>query len=245
MTHLFGGASAGSSAAAKEGANVVMRPVAVVFDLYGTLLGIDSLAGAARAAGVSDPEGFVESWRRKQIEYAWCASLMDDYRDFDTLTAKALEFTCEATGVHLGATGRQALADEWLRLTPYSDVISTLRLLQERGIRLAVLTNGVKSSALTALSAAGVLPFIDAVLSVNDVRAYKPDPRVYLLPTRHFGCDASKLMFVSSNGWDATGAVSAGYQVIWCNRTQRPRETFGHPPNVTLAGLRDLASVLV
>jgi 2-haloacid dehalogenase len=227
-----------------EGVYVVTRPSAVVFDLYGTLLRIDSLADAARAAGVSDPPRFIDAWRQKQIEYAWCSTLMDEYHDFDVITAKALDFVCATSDERLDRVHRRALADAWLHVAPYDDVVPELQSLHEHGVPLAVLTNGAKSSAETALAAAGALPFLDAVLSVDDVRAYKPDPRVYRLPTQHFGCDAASLLFVSSNGWDATGAASAGYRVAWCNRTGRPAETLGHPPATTIAGLAELALVL-
>jgi 2-haloacid dehalogenase len=221
----------------------VSRPSAIVFDLYGTLLRIDSLADAARAAGVSNPHRFVDAWRQKQIEYAWCATLMDEYHDFDVLTARALDFVCAASGDSLDPVDRRALADAWLRVAPYDDVVPELQSLHGHGIPLAVLTNGVRSSAETALAAAGALPFLDAVLSVDDVRAYKPDPRVYRLPTQHFGCEAADLLFVSSNGWDATGAGAAGYRVAWCNRAGRAAETLGRAPSMTITGLGDLAFV--
>jgi len=221
-----------------------VRPTAIVFDLYGTLLRIDSLAQAAEAAGASDPAGFVELWRHKQIEYTWCLSLMQDYRDFDTLTARALDYTCAQVGLVLTPAARRALADAWLTVTPYDDVAPTLRALRTRNVPLGVLTNGVRASAERALHASGIRDLLDDVLSVEAVRVYKPDPRVYKLATARFACDPERILFVSSNGWDASGAAGFGFAVAWCNRSGRPAETLGYPPITTLKKLDDVLGLL-
>jgi len=221
-----------------------MRPTAIVFDLYGTLMRIDSLADAAKAAGAPDPAAFVAQWRQKQIEYTWCLSLMQDYRDFDTLTARALDFACAQTSLTLDADARRSLADAWLTVTPYDDVAPTLRTLRKRDVPLAVLTNGVRASAERALSNGGIRDLLDDVLSVEAVRVYKPDPRVYRLATARFGCDPERILFVSSNGWDASGAAGFGFTVAWCNRAGRPAETLGYPPLTTLKKLDDILTLL-
>ncbi|MGB8267865.1 MAG: haloacid dehalogenase type II [Candidatus Velthaea sp.] len=221
-----------------------MRPAAIVFDLYGTLLRIDSLAAAAQAAGASDPQRFVEAWRQKQIEYTWCATLMDDYRDFDTLTARALDYTCGAFALTLDAGVRRQLAKAWLTVQPYDDVAPALKALRKRNVPLCVLTNGVRASAEQALHAGGIRDLLDDLLSVETVRAYKPDPRVYRLATARFGCDPERILFVSSNGWDASGAGAFGFAVAWCNRASRPAETFGYPPLKTLRELGELMTLL-
>jgi len=221
-----------------------MRPAAIVFDLYGTLMRIDSLTVAAEAAGATDPQRFVDTWRQKQIEYSWCATLMDEYRDFDTLTARALEYTCASFSLVLDATAQRTLAQAWLTVTPYDDVAPALRLLRDRNVPLCVLTNGVRASAETALRTGGIRDLLDDVLSVEAVRVFKPDPRVYRLATARFGCDPERILFVSSNGWDASGAAGFGFAVAWCNRAGKPAETFGHPPIKTLRHLGDLHELL-
>jgi 2-haloacid dehalogenase len=221
-----------------------VRPTAIVFDLYGTLMRIDSLAQAAEAAGAADPAAFVDLWRSKQIEYTWCLSLMQAYRDFDTLTARALDYTCAQVGVVLTPAARRALAEAWLAVTPYDDVAPTLRKLRERNIPLCVLTNGVRASAERALHAGGIRDLLDDVLSVEAVRVYKPDPRVYRLATTRFACEPERILFVSSNGWDAGGAAGFGFAVAWCNRAGRPAETLGYPPLKTLTKLDDLLALL-
>jgi 2-haloacid dehalogenase len=221
-----------------------MKPAAIVFDLYGTLLDISALRTQAEAAGVAEPALFVETWRQKQIEYAWCSTLMDEYRDFDTITAKALGFALAAHGTKLDVGAQRKLAESWFTLPPYADVAPALAALRPLGFPLVVLTNGTRTSSERALRAASLRDAIDDVLSVEAVRVYKPDPRVYKMVTERFACEPEAVLFVSSNGWDASGAAAFGYRVAWCNRAKRPSETLGFPPAFTLAALPEIVTAL-
>jgi 2-haloacid dehalogenase len=219
---------------------VTVRVAAIVFDLYGTLLAIDSMRTHVAQAGVRDPAGFVADWRRKQLEYAFLTSLANAYRDFDELTVDALAFTSAQRGAALDPVRQRALADAWRAMPAYGDVAIVLEALAARKIPLAVLTNGTPSSANTALEHAGVRALLTDVLSVDSVRAYKPDPRVYALATARFACAPGEIVFVSSNGWDAWGAATFGFRVAWCNRAGNPPEALAPVPETTLAGLHEL-----
>jgi 2-haloacid dehalogenase len=215
-------------------------PKAVVFDLYGTLLAIEGTRGAVEVAGAADPDAFVAAWRAKQLEYAFVSSLAQRYRDFDELTALALEWTCAQYGLPLDVVGRLALLEAARALPAYGDVGPALRGLHARGVPLAVLTNGTRVSADAALERAGVRELLDDVLSVEAVRCYKPDPRVYALAIVRFGCTPGEIAFVSSNGWDAAGAASFGFRVAWCNRAGAAPERLSPGPEATLADLGEL-----
>ena len=216
------------------------RVAAVAFDLYGTILSIESMRAHAAAAGVASADAFVADWRRKQLEYAFLTSLAQAYRDFDELTALALDQTCALHGAPLDAAARTRLAGAWRTMPAFDDVIPALSALHERGIPLAVLTNGTPSSANAALEAAGLRTLLADVLSVESVRAYKPDPRVYALVTARFSCAPDEVVFVSSNPWDAWGAARFGFRVAWCNRAHNVAETLEPAPELTLTGLREL-----
>jgi 2-haloacid dehalogenase len=217
-----------------------VRVAAVVFDLYGTLLAIDSMRAHVAAAGVRDPGEFVADWRRKQLEYAFLTSMANAYRDFDELTADALAFTCAQRSAALDSSQQRALAAAWRTMPAYGDVAPVLQALAARNIPLAVLTNGTPSSASTALEHAGVRALLTDVLSVDSVRAYKPDPRVYALATARFTCAPGEIVFVSSNAWDAWGGARFGFRVAWCNRAGNAAETLSPAPETTLAGLHEL-----
>ena len=217
-----------------------MAVAAVVFDLYGTLLAIGTMARHVADEGVDDPEAFVAEWRRTQLEYAFLTSLAQAYRDFDELTVLALERTCAVRGVTMSASHRDALAARWRTMPAFDDVVPALTALRARGIPLAVLTNGAPSSARAVLQHAGVIDLLDDVLSVASVRAYKPDPRVYALATARFACGPRDIVFVSSNPWDAWGASNVGFRVAWCNRGTGVPETLTPAAERTIADLHEL-----
>jgi len=219
-----------------------MHVAAVVFDLYGTLLSIGAMRDHVAAAGVEDAGAFVAYWRRKQLEYAFLVTLAQAYRNFDELTALALEQTCAQRRVALDETARAELVAAWRTMTAFPDVAPALGALAARGIPLAVLTNGTPASADAALARAGVRAVLTDVLSVESVRAYKPDPRVYALATERFACAPREIVFVSSNPWDAWGAARFGFRVAWCNRAQEPAEPLTPAPETMLDGLHQLES---
>ena len=217
-----------------------MPVAAVVFDLYGTILTIESMRTHVAPAGIADADTFVANWRRKQLEYAFLTSMAQAYRNFDELTALALEHTCAHHGVALDAARRAELVEAWRTMPAYDDVAPALRALAARSIQLAVLTNGTPVSANAALEHAGVRALLADVLSVESVRAYKPDPRVYALVTARFACAPCDIVFVSSNAWDAWGAAAFGFRVAWCNRAGSTFEILRPLPETTLAGLHEL-----
>jgi 2-haloacid dehalogenase len=220
-----------------------MKPAVVVFDLFGTLLNIASLRDAA-APLVSEPDAFVATWREKQIGYAFASAIMSVHEDFDAMTDYGLRYAAEKHGVALDEQKRKWLVAAWENVRAYDDVVSTLRDLRERGVRCAVLTNGTPSTAKAAIAHAGIADLLDATLSVESAGVFKPDRRVYELVTAHYHMPAEHVVFVSSNGWDATGAALFGMRVAWCNRGGVPAETFGPTPEWVLRDLRGLPAIV-
>lgn len=217
-----------------------MTPKAVVFDMYGTVLAIDGVRNAVEVAGSRDSQAFVDAWRRKQLEYAFLSSMAQAYCDFDDLTERALHYVCAQHALTFDTDQCERLVGAWRGLPAYGDVAHALRDLRKRGIPTAILTNGTRASADAVLRRARVRELFDELLSVEDVRVYKPDPRVYALATEHFACEPRELVFVSSNGWDAWGAAHFGLRVVWCNRSRLPAEQLEPPPEATLGGLDEL-----
>jgi 2-haloacid dehalogenase len=220
-----------------------MPAAAVVFDLFGTLLDIASLRTAA-AFVCPTPDAFVATWREKQLAYAFASAIMDRYEDFDALTGHAARFAAAKHQLSLDASQIDALVRAWEYMQPYPDVAATLAALTAAGLRCAVLTNGTPATSRAAMRNAGIEASIEASLYVDSAGVYKPDRRVYDLVTRHYGVAPADLVFVTSNGWDATGAAAYGMRVAWCNRAGNPAETYGPPPAWTLTALDDLPKLL-
>ena len=213
---------------------------AVVFDMYGTLLAIDAVRASAQARGARDPQGFVDTWRRKQLECTKLCSMAQAYRDFDELTGRALDYACASFGLSLDADARAKLALAWRELPAHPDAGPALQALRARNIDAAVLTNGKADSARAVLRHAGILDSFAEVLSVEAVRVYKPDPRVYALATERFDCEPAQIAFVSSNPWDAWGGAQFGFAVAWCNRSGAIAEALEPAPRAQLRSLAEL-----
>jgi 2-haloacid dehalogenase len=212
---------------------------AVVFDLYGTLLEVASV-GRAAAEVTDDPAALVDLWRQKQLEYTWLRSLMGRYQDFWATTGDALDYAVDRLGIVVDDPARARLLGAWLDVRPYPEVPGALSALAPR--RLGVLSNGNPDMLEAGLAAAALRDRFDSVLSVDDLGVYKPHPSVYEQALKAFGLPAERILFVSSNAWDAAGARSFGLPVAWVNRAGAPLERLGAPPSLVVADLAELAA---
>ncbi len=196
---------------------------ACVFDAYGTLFDVHSAVHRHAEAIGAPAEAMSRTWRLKQLEYSWTRSLMRRHSDFWNITGDALDYAMRSVGL-VDADLRETLMQAYLRLDAYPEVPEILRRLRARGLRTAVLSNGSPAMLDAAVRSAGLDALFDATLSIEEVGIYKPDPRIYQLAVDALGVAASEISFQSSNVWDAAGAASFGFRVVWINRTQQPLE---------------------
>lgn len=215
---------------------------AYVFDAYGTLFDVHAAIARHRAAAGPDAERFSDIWRTKQLEYSWTMTLAGQYADFWTLTERALDYAFDRVG-SVNRALRPQLLDAYRRLDAFPDARDTLAALKAQGVRLAILSNGSPSMLAAAVDASGIGGLLDAVISVDAVRLYKPRPEVYALVTGRFGIAAESVMFVSSNRWDVMGAASFGFRPVWINRARGPDEYPDHAPVRVVADLSALPSL--
>jgi 2-haloacid dehalogenase len=189
-----------------------------LFDAYGTLLDVHS-AVARNSASVGDvAAAFSSLWRQRQLEYTWTRSLMNQYADFWEITREALEYALES--FHLDGQGdlKESLMNSYLELTAYPDVANTLQKIKSLGLITAVLSNGTPQMLRQALHANRLSTYFDFCLSVDELKVYKPHPRVYELACDRLGVGPQQVCFISSNAWDLAGAASFGFKTIWINR---------------------------
>lgn len=197
----------------------------LVYDVYGTLLDVDAATRQAAAEPGMETlkdHGVLLSqrWRQRQLAHSWLNSLMQCYQPFWDITAATLDMTLDELGID-DPSVRQRLLDLYLDLAAYDEVATELNRMSSAGHHLAVLSNGNPEMLERALGAAGIKACFDAVLSVDDLRIYKPHPRVYGLVTDHFDCRPEDVTFFSSNPWDIAGAGHFGFRTIWINRAGR------------------------
>lgn len=214
---------------------------ALVFDVYGTLFDVGSLAEACRAL-VPEPEAFVSGWRAKQLEYTFWRSLMGRYEDFAYITAEALRYTLERYHLTIPKEGQRHLLDAWSTLQPYPEVRAALAKLKR--YQRVILSNGSPGMLETLLNNAGLRAEFDAVLSVDAVKIYKPAPQVYGLALRHVGAAREEIGFLSANGFDVVGAKAFGFTVYRVNRTGAVMDELGIAPDATVRSLDEVAALL-
>jgi 2-haloacid dehalogenase len=212
-----------------------MRPDAFVFDAYGTLYDVHSVAARCEAFWPGKGAQLSLLWRAKQLEYTWQRSLMQRYAPFSTVTRDALAYGCEALNLELSAAQIEALLEHYLHLSLYPDVAPTFRALKARK---AILSNGSPDMLLPLVQNSGLA--LDAVMSVDELRTFKPAPQVYALAVEKLHLDHSRIGFVSSNCWDAMGAKSYGFSVYWINRAGAPVDRLGFKPDRILTSLDEI-----
>jgi len=217
---------------------------AIAFDLYGTLFDVHSVVDQCDKAYPGHGREISVVWRQKQLEYTWLRSLMDRYVTFEQATEDALRYTTSHLKLDLDDQTCATLCNAYLELRPFPEVPHALSRFRQRGLKLAVLSNGSPHSIASVVGNAGLREHFDDLLSVDSVRIYKPHDRVYQLAEAAFGIARESILFVSSNGWDATGARYFGFPTAWINRGGNTFEEMGQKPDWTLNGLDDLLTVL-
>ena len=221
-------------------------PAAFVFDAYGTLFDVHSVAVVAGELAPGLGDALSRAWRAKQLEYTWLSSLMQSgrrpRRNFDDLTARALDHATAALGIKLARDAKRRLCAAYLALAPYPDARGALAALVPRP--RWILSNGTSKSLGTLVQASGLAPLLDGVWSVDDVDVYKPSPRVYAIAQQRLGLPARRIAFISSNCWDAIGAQSYGFTTFWINRSGAPVDRHGTPPRHILRSLAELPALV-
>jgi 2-haloacid dehalogenase len=189
---------------------------AVVFDAYGTLYDIQSVAEITEEAFPGYGEIITQIWRIKQLEYTWLRSLMRRYQDFATVTREALAYTLRVLGLSHESEVFERLMQKYLHLALYPDAVAALTALKPR--KLAILSNGSPDMLDALVRNSGLDRLLDATISVDAKKIFKPSPEAYALIGEVLGTQPAEVLFISSNPWDVAGAKAFGLNVAWIER---------------------------
>ena len=193
-----------------------MNIKAVVFDAYGTLYDIQSVAEVTEAAFPGYGEMVTQIWRIKQLEYTWLRSLMRRYEDFSVVTRDSLVYTLRVLGLRHDGAAFERIMEKYLHLDLYPDATAALAAM--RGRKLAILSNGSPDMLNALVANSGLDSVLDAVISIDAGKIFKPAPDAYSLIESVLGAAPAQVLFVSSNPWDAVGAKAFGLNVAWIER---------------------------
>jgi len=219
---------------------VVTPPRAVLFDAYGTLFDVYSVALLAEQLFPGFGERLGVLWRDKQIEYTRLTSMSGRYRPFWELTRAGLRFAAQRLGLEMSPVAEDRLMNQYRHLSSFPENREVLVELKARGIPAGILSNGDPEMLGVAVKSAGFSGLLAHVLSVHALRKFKTDPACYALGPQALNLPAKDILFVSSNGWDAIGATWYGYTTLWVNRFDLPLEQLDTSPTRTASSLRDV-----
>lgn len=214
-----------------------------VFDAYGTLFDVSSVAGGARDALKERWQALSDLWRNKQLQYTWLRGLAGNHANFWEVTSDALNFAMASLEID-DAELKERLMSLYLSINAYPEVPAMLARLKQGGLKLAILSNGTPQMLGAAVDNSGIRGSLDAILSVESVGVFKPHPSVYEMACSYFGLSAEKICFISSNGWDAFSAKAFGFRVLWCNRFHQVPEQIPETPDGEIGDLTQLPTIL-
>ncbi|MBS0536924.1 MAG: haloacid dehalogenase type II [Proteobacteria bacterium] len=219
-----------------------MMPSIFVFDAYGTLFDVHACIARFEQEAGPDIARMSEIWRTKQLEYSWTLTMAGHYTDFWTLTGRALDYAmARVPGVPKALKPR--LLNSYFELDAFPDARDTLKALKGAGHKTGILSNGSPNMLDGCVDGAKMRGELDAVLSVDVLKMFKPRPEVYALVTDHFRCKPADVTFVSSNRWDVMASVSVGFRGLWINRAGMPDEYPDFAPQKILGSLTELTAL--
>jgi len=238
----------------------------IVFDAYGTLYDVQTVSAVTDKAFPGFGDYITQVWRMKQLEYTWLRTMMGDYQDFWTCTRDALSYTLKTIGLTADQKHFDEIAEAYNNLKPYPDAKEALMAL--KGYRLAILSNGSPGMLDALTRNSGLDKHLEAWISIDPMKAFKPDLRAYEPVHAQMGLAPDEVLFVSSNGFDVCGAKRFGFRVARIERvtpkalnkeirdasvispstmfkaTRMQIEDIGHGPDYVVASLKELPAVL-
>lgn len=222
---------------------------AALFDAYGTLFDVHSVALMAEQLFPGKGTEVSQLWRAKQIEYSHLRTLSGRYKGFWDVTRDALVYALTRLGLESAHESVERLMSQYACLSAFPENLAALRQIKASGLPLGILSNGTPEMLDIAIKSAGMgsfegKPLFDHVLSVDTVGQYKTAPAAYQLGVDTLGITAKDILFVSSNGWDAAGATWFGYTTFWINRGGHPLEQLDVTPSATGRLLSDVVAYL-
>lgn len=214
----------------------------LAFDVYGTLIDTDGVTGALKPLVGGHATEFARHWREKQLEYSFRRGLMQQYKEFSVCVRESLDYICLALGKELTDVQRQSLLDCYRTLPAFPDVKGGLELAKQAGFRLYAFSNGSTGAVTGLLEQAGIRDYFIDVVSVDEIKTFKPDPAVYCHFLKRTAASAESAWLISGNPFDCIGAMSVGMRAAWVQR--RPEVVFdpwGLPPTLTITSLGEMA----
>ncbi len=215
---------------------------AIIFDAYGTLFDVNSAAEKCKDKIGHKWENFSNYWRTTQLEYTWLRSLMNRYKDFWKITEDSLDKSMKVFNIDISM--RNELLNLYKKLSPYPEVKKVLNNLKEKNYKIAILSNGTPSLLNELVLSNNLDNVFDDIFSIEEVKIYKPDSKVYNIPIKKYQINKNEVAFLSSNTWDVSGGGNFGYNSIWVNRNKNIFDNLDYEPKNEIENLTQLLDIV-
>ena len=215
---------------------------AIIFDAYGTLFDVNSAAEKCKDKIGDKWESFANYWRTTQLEYTWLRSLMKRHKDFWQVTEDSLDKSMKS--YEIDSSMRNELLDLYKILSPFKEVPEVLKSLKEKDFKLAILSNGTPSLLKELVKSNNLENIFDDIFSIEEVRVYKPDSKVYDIPIKKYHIQRNEVAFLSANTWDISGGGNYGYNSIWVNRNNNIFDNLDYVPKDQIDDLSKLLDII-
>ena len=219
-----------------------MKTKAIVFDAYGTLFDVNSAAEKCKDKIGTKWEVFANYWRTTQLEYTWLRSLMKMHKNFWDITEDSLDKSMKVFNINKNM--KNELLSLYKILSPYPEVREVLKNLKKRNFKLAILSNGTPDLLNELVESNKLNNLFDDLFSVEEVKIYKPDPKVYKLPIEKYKINPDEITFLSANTWDVSGGGNFGYNSIWVNRHSSVFDKLDFQPKNEVSNLTQLLDIV-
>ena len=220
----------------------MMKTKAVVFDAYGTLFDVNSAAEKCKDKIGAKWEIFANFWRTTQLEYTWLRSLMKRHKNFWDVTEDSLDKSMKVFNINKNM--KNELLNLYKILSPYPEVKEVLEDLKKKNFKLAILSNGTPDLLNELVESNKLNNLFDDLFSIEEVKIYKPDPRVYELPIKKYKIKSEEITFLSANTWDVSGGGNFGYNSIWVNRHNSIFDMLDFQPKNEISNLTQLLDIV-
>ncbi len=214
----------------------------IIFDAYGTLFDVNSAAAKTKNKIGEKWEAFANYWRTIQLEYTWLRTLMGRHKDFWEITEDSLDKSMKLFNVN--KLLKNELLDLYKSLSTFPEVNQTLKELKKKQYKLTILSNGTPSLIRNLVKENDLENIFDDLLSVEEVKTYKPHPHVYNIPIKKYGILKNEVAYLSSNTWDISAAGNFGFKTIWVNRNNSIFDNLDFNPPMQIKNLNELINIL-
>ena len=215
---------------------------AIIFDAYGTLFDVNSAAEKCKDKIGDKWEGFANYWRTTQLEYTWLRSLMNRHKDFWQITEDSLDKSMKAFKIN--PSMRNELLDLYKILSTFSEVPEVLKKLKDKNYKLGILSNGTPALLNELVKSNNLENIFDDIFSIEEVKTYKPDPKVYNIPIKKYQIQKNEVAYLSANTWDVSAGGNYGFNPVWVNRNNSIFDNLDYVPKYQVKHLGELLDII-